>query len=151
MKTTDKMHRRYYMEVRRCGKNKMFFTQENKIHIFKPPCNFLSSSISLFVRMWKICHSGSKCGFVWVLWVIGSYLWSIGGWRTVTLTTLLTHFLFLNYIKNRFHVNIRQFSNWSQKTPKCVKTISNTLGCCLMCFVIYLVNKHMIEWCLLIK
>ena len=43
----------------------LFLTQENKIHIFKPPCNFLfgqtavkeremTSSISSLVRIWKI-------------------------------------------------------------------------------------------------
>ena len=36
--------------------------------------------------------------------------------------------LTLFYLTNRFHVAVRLFSNRSQKTPKCGKNISDTLG-----------------------
>ena len=37
--------------------------------------------------------------------------------------------IFLLYKTNRFHVAVRLFSNRSQKTSKCGKNISDTLGC----------------------
>ena len=37
--------------------------------------------------------------------------------------------IFLLYKTNRFHVAVRLFSNRSQRTPKCGKNISDTLGC----------------------
>ena len=67
----------------------LFLARENKIHIFKPPCNFLFiifdtsalweiaqttvhkremiPTISSLVRIWKIRHSGPGCSFVWIL------------------------------------------------------------------------------------
>ena len=44
----------------RVAKTMLFLPLENKIHIFKPPCNFLSS----LVRIWKIRHSGPGCTVV---------------------------------------------------------------------------------------
>ena len=38
-------------------------------------------------------------------------------------------FIFLLYKTNRFHVAVRLFSNRSQRTSKCGKNISDTLGC----------------------
>ena len=37
--------------------------------------------------------------------------------------------IFLLYKRNRFHVAVRLFSNRSQRTSKCGKNISETLGC----------------------
>ena len=37
--------------------------------------------------------------------------------------------IFLSYKTNRFHVAVRLFSNRSQRTSKCGKNISDTLGC----------------------
>ena len=37
--------------------------------------------------------------------------------------------IFLLYKTNRFHVAVRLFSNRSQRTSKCGKNISDTLGC----------------------
>ena len=45
------------------------------------------------------------------------------------MTSLLTTFASLLYKTNRFHVAVRLFSDRSQKTPKCDKNISDTLGC----------------------
>ena len=42
--------------------------------------------------------------------------------------TLLLIFVSLLYKTNRFHVAVRLFSNRSQKTSKCGKNISDTLG-----------------------
>ena len=39
----------------------------------------------------------------------------------------------LLYKTNRFHVAVGLFSNRSQKTSKCGKNISDTLGYCLVC------------------
>ena len=41
-------------------------------------------------------------------------------------------------IQNRFHVAVRLFSNRSQKTSKCGKNISDTLGYRLVCHVFVL-------------
>ena len=41
------------------------------------------------------------------------------------------YFNFLLYKTNRFHVAVRLFSNRSQRTSKCGKNISDTLGCAL--------------------
>ena len=38
-------------------------------------------------------------------------------------------YFFLLYKTNRFHVAVRLFSNRSQRTSKCGKNISDTLGC----------------------
>ena len=79
----------FYERAQRVSKI-LFLTRENKIHIFKPPCNFLllyrqiyrspfftdclhrtavkegqmTSSIYSQVRIWKIRHSGPGCSFV---------------------------------------------------------------------------------------
>ena len=39
------------------------------------------------------------------------------------------YFNFSSYKTNRFHVAVRLFSNRSQRTSKCGKNISDTLGC----------------------
>ena len=70
----------FYERAQRVSKI-LFLTRENKLHIFKLPCNFIlfftdclhrtavkeqemMSSISSLVRMWKIPHSGPGCSFV---------------------------------------------------------------------------------------
>ena len=45
------------------------------------------------------------------------------------MTSPSTTFDSLLYKTNRFHVAVRLFSNRSQKTSKCGKKISDTLGC----------------------
>ena len=45
------------------------------------------------------------------------------------MTSPLTTFASLLHKTNRFHVAVRLFSDRSQKTSKCGKNISDTLGC----------------------
>ena len=51
----------------------------------------------------------------------------------------------LLYKTNRFHVAVRLFSNRSQKTSKCGKNISDTLGCASCCnfFVLTTFWRHL--------
>ena len=50
----------------------------------------------------------------------------------------IAYFVSLLYKTNRFHVAVRLFSNRSQKTPKCGKNISDTLGYRLVCHFLLL-------------
>ena len=59
---------------------------------------------------------------------IGFHLSSIGG-QTIDDVIIKTFFNSLLYKTNRFQVAVRLFSNRSQRTSKCGKNISDTLGC----------------------
>ena len=47
--------------------------------------------------------------------------------------SVVVSFVMTVYKTNRFHVAVRLFSNRSQKTSKCSKKISDTLGYRLVC------------------
>ena len=84
-------------------------------------------------------------------------------WRTdVQMTSLLK--LFFNsllYKTNRFQVAVRLFSNRSQRTSKCGKNISDTLGCASCATFLFLphfdvicdllLNRHTATWNLFFK
>ena len=68
---------------------------------------------------------------------------------------------FLSYKTNRFQVTVRLFSNRSQRTSKCGKNISDTLGCALCATFLFLphfdvicdllLNRRTATWNLLLN
>ena len=75
-------------------------------------------------------------------------------------TFFSAYFNFLLYKKDRFDVAVRLFSNRSQRTSKCGKNISDTLGCALCATFLFLphfdvicdllLNRRTATWNLLI-
>ena len=71
------------------------------------------------------------------------------------------YFNFLLYKTNRFHVAVRLFSNRSQRTSKCGKNISDTLGCASCATFLFLphfdvicdllLNRRTATWNLFVK
>ena len=69
--------------------------------------------------------------------------------------------IFLLYKTNRFHVAVRLFSNRSQRTSKCGKNISDTLGCASCATFLFLphfdvicdllLNRRTATWNLFVK
>ena len=69
--------------------------------------------------------------------------------------------IFLLYKTNRFHVAVRLFSNRSQRTSKCSKNISDTLGCASCATFLFLphfdvicdlsLNRQTAKWNLFVK
>ena len=69
--------------------------------------------------------------------------------------------IFLSYKTNRFHVAVRLFSNRSQRTSKCGKNISDTLGCASCATFLFLphfdvicdllLNRRTATWNLFVK
>ena len=68
-----------------------FLNWENKIPIFKPSCDCLHiqatmkkwemTRISSLVGIWKVCHLGPRCSFVWIFWC-SIYAWrKFGHWN----------------------------------------------------------------------
>ena len=78
--------------------------------------------------------------------LIGSHLRSIGGQTYIDDVIIKTFLNSLLYKTDRFQVAMHLFSNRSQRTSKCGKNISDTLGCASCATVarqlgIYLLNR----------
>ena len=84
--------------------------------------------------------------------LIGPHLWYIGG-QTYRWWTFFNSLL---YKTNRFQVDMCLFSNRSQRTSKCGKNISDTLGCASCATFLFwphfdvicdlLLNRYMATW-----
>ena len=72
----------------------------------------------VFVKVGGVRGKGRLSGHAERFWNKKAFLWK---------------FVSLLYKTNRFHVAVRLFSNRSQKTSKCGKNISDTLGYRLVC------------------
>ena len=81
--------------------------------------------------------------------------------RRIDDITIKTFFNSLLYKTNRFQVAVRLFSNRSQRTSKCSKNISDTLGCTSCATSLFLphfdiicdllLNRRMATWNLFVK
>ena len=85
-------------------------------------------------------HSNQSVHFILYGHKITSVLFScLSRSRNLKLKGIFPYILICYYIKqNRFHVPVHLFSNRSQRTSKCGKNISDTLGCasCATFFVL---------------
>ena len=64
--------------------------------------------------------------------------------RRIDDVIIKTLFNSLLYKTNRFQVAVRLFSNRSQRTSKCGKNISDTLGCASCATFLFLKNVHIL-------
>ena len=70
--------------------------------------------------------------------------WRTDIWMTSSLKLFPVYFNSLLYKTNRFQVAVHLFSNRSQRTSKCGKNISDTLGCALCATFLFLPHFHVI-------
>ena len=87
--------------------------------------------------------------------------WRTDVQMTSSLKLFLVYFNSLLYKTNRFQVAVRLFSNRSQRTSKCGKNISDTLGCALCATFLFLphfdvicdllLNRRTATWNLFVK
>ena len=100
----------------------------------------------VFVKVGGVRGKGQLSGHAERFWNKKAFLWK---------------FVSLLYKTNRFHVAVRLFSNRSQKTSKCCKNISDTLGYRLLCTFLFLshfniicdllLNRRTATWNLFVK
>ena len=62
----------------------------------------------------------------------------LNNWGLINFSVGFFFQLLMFYLTNRFHVAVCLFSNRSQRTSKCGKNISDTLGCALCATFLFL-------------
>ena len=83
------------------------------------------------MAFFRVCQNGEGPTFARLTWNKAAFM--------------QTKFISLLYKTNRFHVAVHLSSNRSQRTSKCGKNISDTLGYCLVChlFVLTTFWRHL--------
>ena len=119
-------------------------------------CHWCSDHIFPYPAI--LYHLYNKLSYTRIL--IGSHLWSLEDKR-IDDVIIKTFFNSLLYKTNRFQVAVRLFSNRSQRTSKCGKNISDTLGCASCATFLFLphfdvicdllLNRHTATWNLFAK
>jgi len=88
------------------------------------------NNLGIFILALKICLN-ITCQIILAFWLALSNYHLDDRWIDDIINTV--YFVSLLYGTYSFHVAVRLFSNWSEKTSKCGKNISDTICYCLVC------------------